>query len=187
MSLLYVPFDDQFDETYHLCLCDIAIDNQDNPQMLQVKIKHSKTDPFHKGVNIYLGATRRDLCPIRGILPYLALRGSHLAHSLYSKMEEALLNISSRKHMMIYYLHSTWIKRNTTTIASVSGWPPQLSKQTFLTFACRCWAIGEVTLTSITSKPICRNLPSYLNTSQMATLSLACSSFKQAVQAFRLN
>ena len=44
--------------------------------MLQVKIKQSKTDPFRKGVNIYLGTTRRGLCPIRGILPYLALRDS---------------------------------------------------------------------------------------------------------------
>ena len=35
-----------------------------------------KADPFCKGVNIYLGATERDLCPIRGILPYLALRGN---------------------------------------------------------------------------------------------------------------
>ena len=34
-------------------------------------------DPFCKGVNIYLGATGHTLCPIRGILPYLALRGSH--------------------------------------------------------------------------------------------------------------
>ena len=44
--------------------------------MLQVKIKHSKTYPFRKGVNIYLGATRRDLYPIRGILSCLALRGN---------------------------------------------------------------------------------------------------------------
>ena len=29
-----------------------------------------------KGVNIYLGATGHSLCPIRGILPYLTLRGS---------------------------------------------------------------------------------------------------------------
>ena len=71
-----VPSDDQFDQTCHLCLSDIVIDNRDNPRMLQVKIKQSKTDPFRNGVNIYLGETRRDLCPTRGILPYLALRGN---------------------------------------------------------------------------------------------------------------
>ena len=73
VSEFTVPSDDQFDQACHLCLSDIAIDNQDNPQMLQVKIKQSKTDPFCKGVNIYLEA---DLCPIKGILPYLALRGN---------------------------------------------------------------------------------------------------------------
>ena len=45
--------------------------------MLQVKIKQSKADHFCKGVNIYLGATERILCPIGGILPYLALRGNY--------------------------------------------------------------------------------------------------------------
>ena len=53
-----VPSDDQFKQTCYLCLSDIAIDNWDNPQMLQVKIEYSKTDPLHKGVNIYPGATR---------------------------------------------------------------------------------------------------------------------------------
>ena len=76
ISEFTVPSDDQFDQACHLCLSDIALDNRDNPQMLQVKIKQSKTDPFRKGVNIYLGATKRDLCPIKGILPYLALRGN---------------------------------------------------------------------------------------------------------------
>ena len=76
VSEFTVPSDNQFNQACHLCLSDIAIDNRDNPQMLQVKIKQSKTDPFRKGVNIYLGATKRDLCPIKGILPYLALRGN---------------------------------------------------------------------------------------------------------------
>ena len=45
-------------------------------EMLKISIKQSKTDPFCKGVNIYLGATGHSLCPIRGILPYLTLGGS---------------------------------------------------------------------------------------------------------------
>ena len=43
--------------------------------MLKISIKQSKTDPFRRGVDIYLGATDDTLCPMRGILPYLALRG----------------------------------------------------------------------------------------------------------------
>ena len=32
-------------------------------------------DPFCKVVNIYLGATDSSVCPVVGVLPYLALRG----------------------------------------------------------------------------------------------------------------
>ena len=39
-------------------------------------IKQSKTDPFCKGINIFLGATNNDVCLIKGILPYLAVRGN---------------------------------------------------------------------------------------------------------------
>jgi len=42
-----------------------------------VSIKQSKTDPFRRGVDLYLGATDETLCPVRGMLPYLALRGDH--------------------------------------------------------------------------------------------------------------
>ena len=74
ISKFTVPSNDQFDQTCPLCLSYIAIDNRDNPQVLQVKIKQSKTDPFRKGVNIYLGSTRRDLCPIKGILLYFSIK-----------------------------------------------------------------------------------------------------------------
>ena len=45
-----------------------------NPQQLTIIIKQSKTDPFRKGVRVFLGATGKNLCPVRGIL---AIRGNH--------------------------------------------------------------------------------------------------------------
>ena len=39
-------------------------------------MKQSKTDPFRRGVSIYLGKTENNLCLVKGILPYLAIRGS---------------------------------------------------------------------------------------------------------------
>jgi len=33
-------------------------------------------DPFHRGIDIYMGATGDSICPFRGILPYLALRSN---------------------------------------------------------------------------------------------------------------
>jgi len=54
---------------------DILVDKRDNPHPLRVTIKQSKTDPFRRGVNIYLGATDGPICPVVGKLPYLVACG----------------------------------------------------------------------------------------------------------------
>ena len=56
-------------------LKDVAIDNREDPRLLQVAIKQSKTDPFRRGVDIYLGATDCTICPVKAMSAYLALRG----------------------------------------------------------------------------------------------------------------
>ena len=71
-----VPTQAAYDPEEHLSLPDIAIDNRLSPSVVQVKIKQSKTDPFRQGVQLYLGKTDEDICPITGILPYLAIRGA---------------------------------------------------------------------------------------------------------------
>ena len=76
VSEFTVPAQGQYDDTTHLSIADVSIDNRDFPELLQVRIKQSKTDPFRQGVNIYLGKTGNNICPIRGIVPYLAQRGS---------------------------------------------------------------------------------------------------------------
>lgn len=60
----------------HLSLSDVAIDCKESPAMVQITIKQSKTDPFRQGVQICLGKTDKDICPISALLPYLAARGS---------------------------------------------------------------------------------------------------------------
>ena len=71
-----VPTQAAYDPEEHLSLPDIAIDNRLSPSVVQVKIKQSKTDPFRQGMQLYLGKTDEDICPITGILPYLAIRGA---------------------------------------------------------------------------------------------------------------
>ena len=44
--------------------------------MLRVRLKVSKTDPFRKGIDIFVGSTNTDLCPVSAILSFLAIRGS---------------------------------------------------------------------------------------------------------------
>jgi len=65
-------------------------------------------DPFCRDVDLHLGATDDTVCPMRGMLPYLALRGGHtgplfmlrdgrgLTHQLFSK---ALSNLLEELHM----------------------------------------------------------------------------------------
>ena len=47
-----------------------------NITVIRLSIKQSKTDPFHKGIQFFLGKTDHNVCLIAAILPCLALRGS---------------------------------------------------------------------------------------------------------------
>ena len=70
-----VPDNASYDQSVHLSFADIALDDLKNPTVLQVCIKQSKTDPFRKGVTLYVGRTGVDLCPVAAVLSYLELRG----------------------------------------------------------------------------------------------------------------
>ena len=72
---IIVPSQDAYDPTAHLSFKDIAVDAPANPTVMEVRIKASKTDPFRKGVNLYIGRTNNDLCPIAAMMAYLAIRG----------------------------------------------------------------------------------------------------------------
>ena len=70
-----VPADNAYDPTAHLNTEDISVDSKANPSMARIKLKKSKTDPFRQGVDIYVGRTFGQLCPVAAILAYLAVRG----------------------------------------------------------------------------------------------------------------
>ena len=61
----------QHDDTTQLSIADV---NRDSPKLLQVQINQSKMDPFCQGVKNYLGKIK-NICPIRGIVPYMAQHG----------------------------------------------------------------------------------------------------------------
>ena len=52
----------------------VAVDSH-NDQSMRIHIKQTKTDPFRKGVHIYLGHTHSDIYPVTSISQYLAMRG----------------------------------------------------------------------------------------------------------------
>lgn len=70
-----VPSLKEYDAEGHLSEGDVSLDSLSNPTVVQVLIKASKTDPFRKGVTLYLGKTGNDLCPVAAVAAYLAVRG----------------------------------------------------------------------------------------------------------------
>ena len=70
-----VPSDNGYDPGAHVSFTDVAIDDRSNPKLMRIRIKASKTDPFRKGVDIFVGRTGDDICPISAMLAYLTIRG----------------------------------------------------------------------------------------------------------------
>jgi len=73
---------------------DVSVDNRTCPRLLQVATKQSKTDPFRRGVNIYLGTTDNTICPIKAMLAYLALRGGQAGPFFISKEGKGLTHLA---------------------------------------------------------------------------------------------
>ena len=71
-----VPKEQDYDPNVHLSYADVAIDCKEDPRILQIYIKQSKTDPFRKGVKLSLGRTDCAVCPVSAILAYLGIRGA---------------------------------------------------------------------------------------------------------------
>ena len=71
-----VPSQSSFDRDVHLSFGDVSVDNQESPRQLRVHLKASKTDPFRAGVDVFVGATGNDLCPVSAVLSFLVVRGA---------------------------------------------------------------------------------------------------------------
>lgn len=71
-----VPTQTAFNGSIHLSLRDVALDSRLTPTIVWLTIKQSKTDPFRKGARLCLSLTDLIVCPVKALLPYLALSGS---------------------------------------------------------------------------------------------------------------
>ena len=70
-----MPTSSSYDPRQHLSFGDISVDSLQNPQLVRVHLRHSKTDQLGRGADIFLGRTDDHLCPVAAILAYLAVRG----------------------------------------------------------------------------------------------------------------
>ena len=75
MGEAVVPADNEYDAQVHLNFGDARVNSTASPEWMEVLIKASKTDPFRKGVTIYLGVTGGELCPVAAMLGYMVRRG----------------------------------------------------------------------------------------------------------------
>ena len=71
-----------FDETTNLTFNDVAVDDYQNPSLLRIHLKTSKTDPFCKGTDIMLGRTNDELCPVAALLQWMVQRGNAPGRSI---------------------------------------------------------------------------------------------------------
>ena len=70
------PGGSSYDASVHLSHGDVRLDSQADPQFVEVRIKASKTDPFRRGVSVYLGRAAGPLCPVAAVLSYMVSRGT---------------------------------------------------------------------------------------------------------------
>ena len=56
---------DNYDPSWHLSVQDVAVDSLENPSVLQVRIKGSKTDQLRQGMTIVVGITPSHICPVK--------------------------------------------------------------------------------------------------------------------------
>ena len=66
---------ESFDEGEHHAFSDVTVDSLQDPRALTIRLKTSKTDPFRVGVDVCIGRTDCDLCPVAAVLAYMVLRG----------------------------------------------------------------------------------------------------------------
>jgi len=64
-----------FDSRIHLAWGDVAVSDTVPPSVVRVHLKRSKCDQFGKGVDIFLGYTSSEVCPILEILCYVGVSG----------------------------------------------------------------------------------------------------------------
>ena len=70
-----VPSANSFGPGWHLTPMDVAVDNLQQPSLIQLSLKGSKTDQTRQGVKVFIGRTNNELCLVAALLAYLAVRG----------------------------------------------------------------------------------------------------------------
>ena len=118
-----------FDPDWHLTSMDVAVDNLQQPSLIQLSLKGSKTDQTRQGVKVFIGRTNNELWPVAAMLANLALRNFDCGPLFLSENEQPLTRsklVSLLKATLTaagidpthYSDHSFWIGAATTAAAN---------------------------------------------------------------------
>ncbi len=69
-----VPERVAFDPKVHLTWDDVSVDSYEQPRVLNVRIKESKTDRLRRDATVTIGWTGKWLCPVNTILRFMIVR-----------------------------------------------------------------------------------------------------------------
>ena len=70
-----MPCESGFDPSSHLSWGDLVVDVLGQPSVMSVRLKASKTDPFWKGITLFIGKVSSALCLVSAMLAYLSVQG----------------------------------------------------------------------------------------------------------------
>ena len=73
---LVVASESGFNSAVHLGWGDVAVNDPAAPTMLKIHLRRSKCDQFGKGVDVFVGQSGNELCPIDAIVAYSTVRGN---------------------------------------------------------------------------------------------------------------
>ena len=120
-----------------ICLSDVSVDSRRSPAVLCVHLRKAKTDPFGKGIDIFLGKTGQPLCPVTALLNFLLVRqagegpllvlqdGTPLSRDLFIRKVRKALTLA-QVDQRLYAGHSFRIGAATT--AAAVGIPTHIIK-----------------------------------------------------------
>ena len=94
----------QYNPEIHLSPADISVDSHQEPSLMRIRLKQSKTDQQRVGVDLYVGRTFNNLCPVAAMLAYLVIRG---------QTDGPLFSVNGRcltRDMLVQWLRSTLAK-----------------------------------------------------------------------------
>lgn len=111
---------ESYDLNTHLSLSDVALDSHTEPSMVRLVLMQIKTDPLHRGIEIFMGRSGTDVRPIQALLQYIDIQpvtpDSLFVHSTGTRLTRAYLVSSLQAALWQAGLNDTAYNRHSFRI-----------------------------------------------------------------------